>query len=173
MSYFLPLIYGFIFQPILVDRYIIFALIPILLIISLFTLSLNNRKIKLFLLMVIIISTLSNNYLEIFERRHTKPEINKILNFLAESNTNTIYLKATKGWKNILFNYVKLTSSFKKNNFKILNINEISENNIFWQICYQQLNGFDCSLDKRFKKFTIKKKIKFHLIEATLYSKNV
>ena len=157
MSYFLPLIYGFIFQPILVDRYIIFSLIPILLIISLFTLSLNNRKIKLFLLMAIIISTLSNNYLEIFERKHTKPEINKTLNFLAESNTNTIYLKTTKGWENILFNYVKLTSSFKKNNFKILNINEISKNNNFWQICYQSLNGFDCSLDKRFKKFTIKK----------------
>ena len=68
---------------------------------------------------------------------------------------------------------MKLTSAFKKHNFKILNLNEISENNNFWQICYQQLNGFDCSLDKRFKKFTIKKKIKFHLIEATLYSKNI
>ena len=173
MSYLLPIIYGFIFQPILLDRYIIFVLIPILLIISIFTLSLNNRKIKLFLLLVIIISTLSNNYLEISKRKNSKPEINKTLNFLAKSNINTIHLKTAEEWEDILFNYVKLTSAFKKHNFKILNLNEILENNNFWQICYQQLNGFDCSLDERFKKFTIKKKIKFHLIEATLYSKNV
>ena len=170
-SYIFPLIYGFISKPILTDRYIIFVLIPIILIVSIFTLSLKNTKIKNSILAIIILSTLGNNYLEIFERKHTKPEFNKVLEKISETNFDYIYLKTpTEDHKNLLINYLKLTKNFKRKNFNILNEGEILNKKSIWQICYQPINDFNCSKDQTLKKFSEVRKIKFHLIEATLYS---
>ena len=52
-SYIIPLFYGFIKFPILTDRYIIFVLIPILILISALIFEIDNRKLKIFLLIII------------------------------------------------------------------------------------------------------------------------
>ena len=170
-SYIFPIIYSFISKPILTDRYIIFVLIPIILIVSIFTLSLKNTKIKNYILAIIILSTLGNNYLEIFERKHTKPEFNKVLEKISETNFNYIYLKTpTENHKNLLVNYLKSTKNFEKKNINILNEDEVLNKKSIWQICYQPINDFNCSKDQTLKKFSEVKKIKFYLIEATLYS---
>ena len=173
LSYGIPLIYGFIIKPILIDRYIIFVLIPIFLIISNLTLSLKNVKIKKIILFTIIFSTLGNNYLEIFNRIHSKPEFNKILDRIAVSDTKYIYLKAPDKTKQSLINYIQLTKSYKNNHFKILDKVEVKKKINFWQVCYQPINNFNCDLDDNSKSFTLRKTIKFHLIEATLYSSNI
>jgi len=173
MSYFIPVLYGFTFLPVLTDRYIIFVLIPIILLISICTWSLENKKIKKIVLLIIISFTLGNNYIEIFNRKHSKPEFNKALNHLSISDVDYIYIKAPKRTKELLTNYIQTTKSFKKNNFIILNRDEAITKNNLWQICYQPRNNFDCSLDNKFKNFILIKKVNFHLIEATLYSSNV
>ena len=173
MSYFLPLFYGFIFRPILIDRYIIFVLIPIILLISTCTWSLENKKIKKIVLLIIISFTLGNNYIEIFNRKNSKPEFNKALNHLSISDVDYIYIKAPKRTKELLTNYIQTTKSFKKNNFIIVNRDEAITKNNLWQICYQPINNFDCSLDNNVKNFTLIEKVNFHLVEVILYSSNV
>ena len=171
LSYILPILYGLVIEPVLTDRYIIFVLIPVILFISIFTINLKNKKIKNFILILIIASTISNNYLEIFKREHTKPEFNKIFKDISQTNFNYIYLKTPDEInRKLLSNYIKLSKSFDNKKFIILNPNELVNQNNVWQICYKAINYFDCSPDKKFKMFSIKKKINYYLIEATLYS---
>ena len=171
LSYFLPIFYGFIFMPILTDRYIIFVLIPILLLISIFTFNLENTKIKKIILFIIIVSTISNNYLEIFKREHAKPEFNKTFENISKTNFHYIYLKASDELnKNLLTNYIKSIKNFDNKKFIILDSNKNIEQNEIWLVCYKAINNFDCSPGKEFDSFSLKKKINYHLIEATLYS---
>ena len=71
--------YGMIKFPILIDRYIIFVITPILLLISSFVYKLPI-KLKWLMIIIICITTFTNNYIEIFERQNSKPEFNKVLN---------------------------------------------------------------------------------------------
>ena len=89
--------------------------------------------------------------MEIFNRKHSKPEFNKALNHLSISDVDYIYIKGPKYTKELLTNYIQATKSFKKNNFIILNRDEAITKNNLWQICYQPRNNFDCSLDNKFK----------------------
>ena len=79
-SYFFPIIYSLFKMPILIDRYIIFVLVPIILLISILTFK-QSTKIRNLIIVIIVFTTFANNYLEIFKRVHTKPEFNKSLLF--------------------------------------------------------------------------------------------
>ena len=87
LSYVLPLTYGLIKQPILIDRYIIFVLVPIFALISILIFELKNTKIKYIILFIILSSSLINNYIEIFNREKSKPEFNKILSIFQNQIT--------------------------------------------------------------------------------------
>ena len=50
LSYFVPLIYGYFLKPIIFPRYIIFVLIPIILIISILIFYLENKNLRRFLI---------------------------------------------------------------------------------------------------------------------------
>ena len=124
-------------------------------------------------ILIIISFTLGNNYIEIFNRKNSKPEFNKALNHLSISDVDYIYIKAPKRTKELLTNYIQTTKSFKKNNFMIVNRDEVITKNNLWQICYQPINNFDCSLDNNVENFTLIEKVNFHLVEVTLHSSNV
>ena len=79
-SYIVPLVYSYLKTPILTDRYIMFVLIPILILISSLIFEIENKKIKIFLLVFILVPTIINNYIEIKYRIITKPEFTKFLN---------------------------------------------------------------------------------------------
>ena len=66
-------------MPILTDRYIIFVLIPILILISSLIFEISNKKLKIFLLIFILVPTIINNYIEIENREIAKPEFTKFL----------------------------------------------------------------------------------------------
>ena len=72
-SYIIPLLYGLIRHPILHDRYIIFVLIPIIILISSLIFEIENRKLKILLFVFILLPTIINNYIEIKFRINTKP----------------------------------------------------------------------------------------------------
>jgi len=55
-SYLVPLFYALLKTPVLTDRYIIFVLIPILILISALIFEIDNKKLKIFLLISIIIT---------------------------------------------------------------------------------------------------------------------
>ncbi len=174
-SYFLPLVYSLFKQPILTDRYIIFVLIPIFIIISSLILEIKNNKIKICLLTLLLLSTITNNYIEIFQREVSKPEFKNTIRYIINSKTNNnIYVLAEhKIHQKIVNNYTKAIILKENSIFNLLN--EIKKDDIdeFWLLCYEPLNQFKCDLKKNnSEEFTKKEQVSFKLINATLYKKN-
>ena len=146
LSYFLPVVYGFIFAPVLTSRYVIFLLIPIIFIISHFIFLDENKFIKILLIFLIVVVTSFNHllyensfkqfYKEIYP---TKPQIKRSLEIINKSNTKVYSIKKFEAkeknlnevYKNYIENYVK------KLNFDLINLNDENDyNNIesFWII---------------------------------------
>ena len=173
-SYALPLLYSLYKHPILIDRYIIFVLVPIFILISIYILDIKNLKIRYFILIIILSSSLVNNYIEIFERKKTKPEFNKIIKYISESNDPYIITKANDDIvKKIVINYSKKTILGKKDNINFLSSNfDYSELKEIWLLCYKPINGFDCSPKPySFSNWSKVDNLEFKLINAALYRK--
>ena len=172
-SYFLPISYSFLKQPILTDRYIIFVLVPIFILISNLTLSLQNNKIKFLILFLLCTTSLANNYIEIFERKISKPQFNDTFKYIGNSNVKNVLIKSPTNIEKIIINYAKNTKTAKKGNLtfyssddKIKNLDKI------WLTCYESINDFDCSYDFN-SNLTFKKakNLNYYLIKSTLYTK--
>ena len=89
-----PILYGYIFNPILKDRYIIFILIPIILLISNLIYDLKKIHLRKFLIFTIIISTVVNQFFEIYNKSHEKPDYVKLLDELNKSPTKYVSIIA-------------------------------------------------------------------------------
>ena len=175
-SFFLPLTYSLFKQPILTDRYIIFVLIPILILISSLILEIRIYKVKITLLIFLLLSTITNNYIEIFQREISKPEFKKTINYILNSNTNNkiFILTKYKIHQEIVSNYTKAIIS--NQNVTLNFLEEIKENDIntFWTLCYEPLNQFQCIPTKiEIDNFTKQDEIRLKLINATLYKRNL
>ena len=173
-SYIIPLIYSFIKMPILTDRYIIFVLIPILILISSLIFEINNKKLKIFLLIFILAPTIINNYMEIKNRIITKPEFTKFLNSIEKSEFKSLTLYGPNRELKLVENYVKALKEFKNKNFKIYNINNVpKDEKMIWVTCYEPLVGSDCTLpnnkENEWNLVTIKKN---HLLNSRLFKIN-
>ena len=170
-SYLIPLFYALLKTPILTDRYIIFVLIPVLILISALIFEIDNKKLKIFLLISILISTIVNNYIEIQFRKNTKPEFTKLLGNLEKHETKNLSFYAPKVIDEIIENYILSVNVFKNKNFKILNLNNISsDTKMLWVICYEPVMGYNCNIlnDKR-KNWILNDSKKLHLLNAQLY----
>ena len=170
-SYLIPLFYALLKTPILTDRYIIFVLIPILILISALIFEIGNKKLKIFLFISILIPTIVNNYIEIHFRKNTKPEFTKLLDKLEKHETKNLTFYAPKVIDEIIVNYISSVDVFKNNNFKILNIDNIfSDTKMLWVICYEPVVGYNCNIsnDKR-KNWVLNETKKLHLLNARLY----
>ena len=175
-SYFLPLAYSLFRQPILTDRYIIFVLIPILILISSLIFEIKPRKVKIFLLILLLISTITNNYIEIFQREISKPEFKNTIKYISNSKTNNniFVLAPNKMVKEIVGNYTKVIISNENVDFNFLD--EIDKNDLseFWILCYEPVNNFQCNPTKiNSNNFIKKDQIKLKLINAALYKKDL
>ena len=176
LSYLVPISYGYLFHSIIQPKYIIFVIIPIILIISDFIFDLNN-KLKTVLISFIFILTIGNLITEqtikqfFVERPPYKPEINKSLNFINNSNHKDYLIKVEPynnlkmPWTFAVKNYLIFLQT--KNNLKIKylkNPNQIS--NYVWIICIHDLNHYGCNE----KKFKVEKKIDLNRLTLTLVS---
>ena len=146
-SYIIPLLYGLIKVPVLHDRYIIFVLISILIIISVLIFEINNRKLRVYLLIFILVPTTINNYIEIQLRKNTKPEFTKFLNDIKNKEIKNLTLYGPNRELKLVENYITSLKEFKNNNFKTFNIDNIPSNEkMIWVICYEPLLGFNCAI---------------------------
>ncbi len=170
-SYIIPLFYGLIKVPVLTDRYIMFVLIPIFILISALIFKIDNKKLKIFLLISILIPTIINNYIEIQFRKNTKPEFTKLLGNLEKHETKNLTFYAPKVIDEIIENYILSVKVFKNNNFKILNIDNISSDiNKLWVICYEPVMNYNCNIPTDIQKsWTLYETKKLHLLSAQLY----
>ena len=170
-SYIFPLFYSLFKIPILIDRYIIFVLIPIILLISILTFK-QSTKIKNFIIIFIVLTTFGNNYLEIFKRIHSKPEFNQSLTLISSTKTAQVKLLSnTEIDHKWLLNYLKKINYSKYKNLEFLDFNELSTDTHVWYLCYFPLNHFDCSSDEIKQNYSkIIDKTSF-LVNASLYEK--
>ena len=159
LSYIIPITYGFLFHPILQAKYIIFAIIPLVLIISYFINDLKNPT-KNLLIFVIVIITVGNLITEqtvkqfFSERSIYKPEMNKSLELINKSNYQNYLVKVDpydnlkEPWTNALNNYLEHLS--KKNRFNAIRLKDTKDIiDYFWVLCVHDLNHFGCN-DKKF-----------------------
>ena len=178
-SYIIPLAYGYLKTPILTDRYIIFVLIPILILISSLIFEVRNKRVRTFIFIFLLLPTIINSFIEIKDKKFNKPEFKKFFNSVKENdvknltvNTNlAINEKASIRMKKLVENYIKALEEFKRGNFKIFNLNDVSKSQkMIWVICYEPLVGFDCTLpnDKKDTWILIETK-QNHFLNSRLY----
>ena len=170
-SYVFPIIYSLFKMPILIDRYIIFVLVPIILLVSILTFK-QSTKIRNLIIVIIVFTTFANNYLEIFKRVHTKPEFNKSLSFISsEKNAEIKLLSSNKNDHIWLNNYVTKISFSKYEKLNFLSYNKLTDDKYLWVYCYLPINNFKCKsqkIDQMYKKISEKS---FFLIKVFLYEK--
>ena len=182
-SYFLPGIYGYIFEPILINRYIIFVLIPILFLISHLTFESNNNLIKKIFLSLIIILTFFNHFTEnTFKQFYTniypsKPEIGKTLKFINKSNSlNYSVLLNVNNELNINDIYENYLNNYtKKLKFNLNFINYLDKKtlpNDFWIIHIRDITVAEFKKPNNFLNYKIKEKKYFNRLELYKLEKN-
>ena len=167
-SYIIPLFYSYLKTPVLTDRYIIFVLIPILILISTLVFEITNKKVKIFIFIFLLIPTVVNNFMEIKDRKVAKPEFKKFFNSFEKNEVKSLSINPNSAKIEITLveNYIKTIREFKSKNFQVYDINDIPKNQkMIWVICYEPLVGFNCSLpnDKKTKWTLIKTKQNFFL----------
>ena len=170
-AYILPLIYGLIKIPILIDRYIIFIITPIILLISIFIYK-QTTKLKWFFIIIVCSFTFVNNYIEIFERKNAKPEFNTVLSEISKIQKNKIEIVTDNKYNHeYITNYLEKIKFSKFEDFDYFEYNMPINDQFFWSICYLPINGFNC--EKNLIHTNYKKKItkNFYLIEAILFEK--
>jgi hypothetical protein len=161
LSYVLPLTYGVLFKPIILSRFIIFALIPIIFLISYFIFEIKNSYIKNFLFYLLIIITIGNHLTEattkqFFDKRSKfKPDYSTSLGKINESGFKKIFLNdgfntnENKPFSSAIKNYITIISKEKKLGVSLIKIDEIDDNNLanIWILCPQDLGKFgpNCS----------------------------
>ena len=172
-SYIIPLTYSYLKTPILTDRYIIFVLIPILILIPSLIFEITNKKVKIFISIFILLPTIINNFMEIKDRKVNKPEFKIFLSNLKKEGVKnlTINGNAPEIEIKLVENYIETLEEFKNGNFKIFDINDISKSQkMIWVICYEPLVGFNCTLPNSKKDTWVLKETKQnHFLNSRRY----
>ncbi len=117
LTYIIPISYSIIFEPILIDRYIFFVLIPILYLFSCLTLNLKNLFKKYIFIFLLVTPSFFNHFYEnTFKQFYTniypsKPEVRKSLEHIIKNNNlNYSFVTVKNNPININFvyeNYLK------------------------------------------------------------------
>ena len=93
LCYFLPIIFGYLIKPIILPRYIIFILIPIVILLSILVFEINNIYIRNSIITFLIIINVGNHFFEATfqqffkERPFYKTNFKKMLNTLKNEDT--------------------------------------------------------------------------------------
>lgn len=144
-SYFLPIIYGYIFQPIIFSRYIIFVLIPIIILISYLTFEIKIKKIKNLIIIITVLLTLGNLYTEttikqfFTKRMHYKPDFISALKDINKSKEKSYTLDIS------LDKYAENSAHLAIENY----VNELKKKLNFHQIYYTSKKEYLISNQKK------------------------
>ena len=183
-SYFLPIIFGYLFKPILVDRYIFFVLIPLLSILSHFVLLIKNKITKyilIFLLLAVQIINLfdENTFKQFYKDIYpSKPEIKKILNDINSSDTSIYSIKLKK---NNEMNYNKIRKNYlakysEKLNFDLLFFNYYENKNFpqkLWLIYFKDVTKEQFKIPSSFYDYSIVASNSYNRAEIYLIQKKI
>ena len=150
LSYFIPLIYGYFLEPIIFPKYIIFVLIPIILLISILIFFIENQNLKKFFVIFLILINLGNHLTEstvkqfFYERVKFKPDFDTAFEIIENSGTNKVILYREKSdsqyqdFNEIVFtNYVKVILNNQNYKINLFRTNTLKNyKGKIWNICY-------------------------------------
>ena len=168
LSYFLPIIFGYIYKPVLISRYIIFVLIPILVLITFLISRIINKKIKNFLIIILTIFTIFNHFTEqtfkqLFnERVPSKPQYTKAISHINDSKFHNYFIKVENMLSDVdsidaINNYISFINKNFPNKLTLLNKEEKEKiKEPFWHFCPQDINKRECAPPEKFKIITEK-----------------
>ena len=149
LSYFIPLIYGYIFEPIILHKYIIFVLIPIILIISILVFEIKNKILRNFFIIFLIFLNLGNHLAEstlkqfFYKRVNFNADFYAAFEFIQNSGTKKMVLYRKNNNQNqdfyglALLNYVQFILKSKNYKIDLLNNDDLKNyKGKIWSICY-------------------------------------
>ena len=182
-SYSLPLLFSLMFKPLLIERYIMYLIIPILLIISFYIFTLEKIFLRNSLVVIFIFLTFANfitedTFKQLFQKiGKQKPDFYSVLNKVENSNNKNLIIKKVEPEKSqkIKFNsYIDLALNkyveqyILSNNFKLhlLSQNELDYSNLneFWILCYKDIDISDCKVPFNKTNYSEKENIDFNRI---------
>jgi hypothetical protein len=147
-SYFIPLVYGYFFKPIIFPKYIIFVLIPIILIISILVSLIENKTVKKFLVSFLILINFANHFTEstlkqfFSEKQRFNPNFEKAFEIIEKSQirklnfyTNEINDKNENYINTVISNYSKVMLNKKDYDIEILQNGTENIEGKIWNIC--------------------------------------
>ncbi len=166
LSYLVPILYGILFKPILVPRYVIFVIIPTTVIISYFVFKLNRLSKNLILTFLILTTFLNLTTEQTFkqfykERISYKHDFEGALKKISSSEINNYSLsidleqkKLTKAWDASIRNYINFI--LKKNNLDLSYVPYSNKLKNLWVICIHDLNQNKCDIILKERLKTVK-----------------
>jgi len=186
-SYLVPISYSLIIKPILLDKYIIFVLVPVLVLTSNLICLIKNHLFRKIVISLTILLTIGNLFTEttikqFFSKRIIhKPDLKSTFIEINDSNYKNYSFNLEKGnWtsektlNDILKNYsekytkemnLKLNYINYKNNGKMF---KNSNSNFLWLVCLYDINGRSCLVPKNFDNIQIIKDKNFNSINLKL-----
>ena len=187
-SYSIPIIYSYIFNPAVVDRYLIYLVLIIVLLMTMLIDKIESKKLRLFFCGILIISTIGNFFTETTfkqffkERTVHKPDLKSVLleikmssNFNVTLNLEKTYLSRSEisnAFENYLKNYSKI-DDLKIEFFNYLEIDKEKFSKKIWIICLNDLNGDNCEIPTIFTKFKTIKESSFNSVNLKLIEKMI
>ena len=166
-SYFIPLLYGYIFSPILLDRYIFFVLIPIICLLSHFILLIKSSFLKYSFVVLICLTTFLNNLLYENTGRQfyttinpTKPNIRNVLEIINDSNTKLFTFNRDDRFaintNNIYENYLVKYLDELNYDLQYFNYNDIKKKpNSLWVIYFRDTTKVKFKIPEKFSGYSI------------------
>jgi len=186
-SYLVPISYSLIIKPILLDKYIIFVLVPVLVLTSNLICLIKNHLFRKIVISLTILLTIGNLFTEttikqFFSKRIIhKPDLKSTFIEINDSNYKNYSFNLEKGnWtsektlNDILKNYSEKYT--KQMNLKLNYINyknngemfKNSNSNFLWLVCLYDINGRSCFVPKNFDNVQIIKEKNFNSINLKL-----
>lgn len=130
VTYFFPVFYSVLKNPILRPRYIIF-IVPIIIIYFCYIIFKVEKK---FIKNVVIFFVLSYSLINIFQSKPIifKPDTEAALKLISNSNNKFLLIKSEN---DLFYNYLNNLYLIKKKKIDLINNNQILKTNFFWSIC--------------------------------------
>ena len=182
-SYVVPLIIGYLFGPILLGRFLIFLLIPIICLLCHFIFLIYNKYIRyLFIISICLTTSLNhffyeNTFRQFFTKQfYTKPQVKEGLKTINFSETNMFTIKMSEKninhindvYENYILKYVE------KKEFNVNYFNNQSENlkpDKTWMLYFRDITEEKFKVPKIFNDYKIIKKVSLNRLDLILLEK--
>ncbi len=153
-SYLIPIVFGYLFKPSILPRYIIFVLIPIILLISSLIFRFESKRIRTITIILLTLLTAGNHFTEqtvkqLYQTRvPSKPEYSKAIKYMNESNIKN-YSILVENMKNnqSSINAIKNYINHLDKEFILIDVNNQNISGLkVWFLCSLDINSGGCKI---------------------------